>query len=418
MRIAVVGTGISGLVASYLLAREHDVTVFEAADYVGGHTSTVTVDLGAGPCAVDTGFIVFNHRTYPGFTRLLAKLGVRSQPSLMSFSVQCERTGLEWSSRALFAQPRNLMRPAFLAMLVDIVRFYRTAGRLVREPGSELTVRDYLRRTRLSQGFVDHYLVPLGASMWSCPPHAFLDFPMRFLVRFMENHGMLSLTEVPTWRTIEGGSQRYVEALTRTFRDRIRLRTKVVSIRRHADRVELYTEGPGGAAPAVFDHVVVACHSDQALTLLADPSPIESEVLAAIPYQTNDVVLHTDVSLLPRSRRAWAAWNYHVPAHDRESAVLTYDMNILQSLRAPQVACVTVNDEARPRGRIDPAKILRRFRYHHPVFKLDAPRMQAMHERLIHHRRTSYCGAYWGFGFHEDGVQSALAVGRAFGLAL
>jgi predicted NAD/FAD-binding protein len=411
MRIAVVGAGVSGLVASYLLAREHELTVFEAADRIGGHAHTVTVDLGAGPCAVDTGFVVFNHRAYPGFTRLLARLGVRSQPSEASFSVQCERTGLEWSSRALFAQPRNLVRPAFLHMLVDIARFHRTAARLARAPGSELTVRDYLRRTRLSPTFVEHYLVPLGASMWSAPPQAFLDFPMRFLVAFLDNHGLLALTGRPTWRTIEGGAQRYVDALARGFRDRIRLATKVVSIRRHPDRVEVTTETGG---PAVFDHVVIACHSDQALAMLADPSPLEREVLAAIPYQTNDVVLHTDVSLLPRARRARASWNYYVPAEEREHVVLTYDMTRLQRLRAPRVACLTINDQ----GRVDPAKILYHVRYHHPVFTRDAPRMQAMHERLIHHQRTSYCGAYWGAGVHEDGVASALAVARAFGLTL
>lgn len=411
MRIAVVGAGISGLVASYLLAREHHVTVLEAADYPGGHTNTVTVDLGAGPCAVDTGFIVFNHRTYPSFTRLLARLGVRSQPSQMSFGVHCARTGREWSSRALFAQRSNLARPGFWRMLVDIVRFYRAAPRLTRQPGRELTVRDYLRRARMSGAFVDHYLVPLGASMWSCPPHAFLDFPMRFLARFMENHGMLALTGLPTWRVIRGGSARYVDALTRGLRDRIRLRARVVEIRRHPDHVQVTTEAGG---PETYDHVVIACHSDQALAMLADPSPLEREVLGAIRYQTSDVVLHTDESVLPRSRRAWAAWNYYIPPDDREHAVLTYNMNILQSLRAPRVACVTVNDE----GRIDPSKILRRIRYHHPLFTLDTPRAQALHDRLIQHDRTSYCGAYWGFGFHEDGVASALAVARAFGLGL
>lgn len=411
MRIAVVGAGVSGLVASYLLAREHELTVFEAADRIGGHTNTITVDLGAGPCAVDTGFIVFNHRTYPAFTRLLAQLNVRSRPSEMSFSVQCARTGVEWSSRALFAQPRNLVRRDMWRMLLDIIRFYRTAPRLARTPGSELTVRDYIRRAGFSQRFLDHYFVPLGASMWSCPPQAFFDFPMRFVVQFFENHGMLALTGLPTWRVIEGGSARYLDALVESYRDRIRLRTKIVSIRRHPDRVDIVT---GSGAVETFDHVVLACHSDQALAMLADPSPLEHEVLGAIPYQTNDVVVHTDVSLLPRARRAWASWNYYIPAEDRDRVILTYDMNILQGLQAPLTVCVTVNDH----GRVDPAQVLHRVRYHHPVFRLDTPQMQAMHERLIHHQRTSYCGAYWGFGFHEDGVASALAVARRFGLSL
>jgi predicted NAD/FAD-binding protein len=246
--------------------------------------------------------------------------------------------------------------------------------------------------------------------MWSCPPQAFFDFPMRFVVQFFENHGMLALTGLPTWRVIEGGSARYLDPLVESYRDRIRLRTKIVSIRRHPDRVDVATE----SGVETFDQVVIACHSDQALAMLADPSALEREVLGAIPYQTNDVIVHTDVSLLPRARRAWASWNYFIPAEDRDRVILTYDMNILQGLRAPRTVCVTVNDD----GRVDPAQILHRVRYHHPVFRLDTPRMQAMHERLIHHQRTSYCGAYWGFGFHEDGVASALAVARGFGLSL
>ncbi len=397
--------------SAYLLAREHDVTVFEAADRLGGHTHTHIVDLGAGPVAIDTGFIVFNYRTYPSFTRLLAKLGVRSQASEMSFSVQCARTGLEWASRAVFVQRKNLLRPRFLRMLADIVRFYHSGPKLLQRPGDELTMRDYVRQARLSDGFVDHYLVPLGASIWSCPPEQFFDFPVRFMLGFMRNHGMLQLTELPTWRVIAGGSQRYVEALVREFRGHIRLATPIAAVRRHQSHVEI---APQGADSERFDHVVIACHSDQALSLLDDPTDTERELLGAIPYQENHVVLHTDTSILPSDRRAWSSWNYYIPPEQRQRAVLSYGMNILQGVDAPQFACATVNDA----DRIDPNLVLRRIRYHHPLFTIDAPRAQARHAELIGANRSSYCGAYWGYGFHEDGVKSALAVAHHFGISL
>ncbi len=414
MRIAIIGAGISGLVSAYLLAREHEVTVFEAADYIGGHTNTVTVDLGAGPVQVDTGFIVFNHRTYPNFTRLLAQLGVRSQASVMSFSVQCQRTGLEWASRSLFSQRKNLFRPTFARMLADIVRFYRRAPSVLDEPatpGAMMSVGQYVDREGLSPQFMDHFLVPLGASMWSCPPSDFSHFPIRFVVEFMQNHGMLSLVDIPTWRVIAGGSATYVKALIRPFAERIHTSCPITSLSRYPDGVEVT---PAGQEPVRFDHAVIACHSDQALRMLADPSDIERELLGAMPYQTNDAILHTDTGVLPTRRSAWSSWNYQIPAESRESAILTYNMNILQTLHTPQVACVTINDD---RG-IDPNTIVRRIRYHHPVFTMEAPRVQAMHTRLIRHNRTSYCGAYWGYGFHEDGVRSALAVARAFGIHL
>lgn len=414
MRIAVIGTGISGLVASYLLCQEHSITVFEAADYVGGHTHTVPAKLGDRVCDVDTGFIVFNCRTYPNFTRLLSRLGVPSQLSSMSVSVRCEETGLEYASHSLdtlFIQRKNLVRTAHWRMLADIVRFHRTAPLLLRQKGPELTVGEYLRQAGLSEEFVRYHLIPIGASIWSCPPRRFFDFPMRFLVHFLANHGMLTIFAQPQWLVVQGGSARYVEALTRPFRDRIRLSTPVAAVRRFADHVEVV---PAAGAAESFDHVVFACHSDQALALLADPLPLETEVLRAFPYQENEVVLHTDVSLLPKHPEAWASWNYLIPRDAGDRATLTYNMNILQTLAAPAVACVTVNDN----GRIRKETVIQRFRYHHPLFTLEAPRYQARHHELIGKNRTSYCGAYWGFGFHEDGVRSALAVARAFGIGL
>ncbi|MCG8424747.1 MAG: FAD-dependent oxidoreductase [Proteobacteria bacterium] len=414
MRIAIIGSGISGLVAARVLSREHRVTVFEAADYIGGHTNTVAVDLGDGPRQVDTGFIVFNRRTYPRFSRLLDLLGVPSQPSSMTFSVRCDRSGLEWSGRSLrtvFAQRRNLVRPGFLRMLVDIARFNHQAPALLRTPGRELTVREYLRFAGFSRGFAEHYLIPLGASIWSCPPHRFYSFPMRFVVRFLANHGMLSVFGQLRWRVVRGGSARYVEPLVRPFRRAIRLNTPVAAVRRFADHAAVVT---GDGRVEEFDHVVLACHSDQALRLLEDASQLEREVLGGFPYQPNDVVLHTDESILPTRRATWSSWNYLIPSGERRLVTLTYNMNILQGLRAPRVACVTVNEESR----IEPAAIVRRIRYHHPVYTVEASRYQAMHGALINRNRTSYCGAYWGYGFHEDGVKSALAVGEVFGLGL
>jgi predicted NAD/FAD-binding protein len=409
MKIAIIGTGISGLVAAYRLHRHHAVTLFEANDYIGGHTNTVDVEIDGERHAIDTGFIVFNDWTYPNFIRLLDELGVASQPTKMSFSVHDERTGLEYNGHSLttlFAQRRNLLRPSFYRLLADILRFNRRAERLVAEGGGETTVGEFLRRHRFSRTFAEHYLLPMGAAIWSCPTGTFARFPIRFIVEFYKHHGLLSVTRRPTWRVIAGGSQTYVQALTCGFRDRIRLRTPIASVRRFADRVEVR---PVCGTAERFDHVIFACHSDQALRLLGtDATPVERELLGAFPYSRNIAVLHTDASLLPERRRAWASWNYRVTEgeHGRMPASVTYDMNILQGIRSRHTFCVTLNDETR----IDPARVLRRFEYHHPVFTTRRAAAQARHGELTNANRSSFCGAYWRNGFHEDGVVSALAV--------
>jgi len=414
MKIAIIGTGIAGNYAAYRLAPDHDITVFEADNRIGGHTNTVEVDDGGRALAVDTGFIVFNEKTYPHFLALLDELGVASQDSDMSFSVSGGRSGLEYngsSLNGLFAQRSNLFRPSFHRMLRDILRFNREAPALLGQPDFGLTLGAYLDHNGYSRQFVDGYVLPMGSAIWSATAERMRAMPAVFFVRFFQNHGLLSVNDHPQWRVIQGGSARYVEKLVAGHRDRIRLNAAVQSITRHDDHVEIKSVG---APPERFDRVFLACHSDQALTLLADPTAQEREVLGAIGYQRNEAVLHTDTSLMPKRRRAWAAWNYNIP-RDAErldgKVTLTYNMNILQSLDARREYCVTLNNT----GAIDPDQVLGVFDYEHPVFTGRAVAAQSRHREINGARRTYYCGAYWRYGFHEDGVVSAVDALRHFG---
>lgn len=408
MKIAIIGTGISGLTAAYRLQQQgHAIDVYEANDYVGGHTHTLDIPLSGHDYAVDTGFIVFNDRTYPHFAALLAELEVATRPTTMSFSVRCDRTGLEYNGNnlnTLFAQRRNLLRPAFYRMLLDILHFNRDAAQAL-ESLEMATLGDYLRQQGYHQRFIDHYIVPLGAAIWSAEPQRLLQMPARFFIRFFRHHGLLDLVDRPQWRVIQGGSREYVRRLSASFRERIRLNCPVRWIRRRPTHVEL---APATGAVTHYDHVVVATHSDQALALLADPSAAEHTLLSAIPYQENSVVLHTDTRLLPRRRRAWAAWNYHIPAQQQQRVAVTYNMNLLQDLDAPETFCVTLNTAA-----IDPARVQARLTYHHPLFTTAAVAAQSRRHEINGVNRTWYCGAYWRNGFHEDGVVSALAVTAA-----
>lgn len=411
MKIAVIGTGIAGNVAArHLHAAGHDLTVFEADRHVGGHVHTHEVEFEGEAQCIDTGFIVFNERTYPNFVALLGELGVASQASSMSFSVRNDASGLEYngtSLNGLFAQRRNLLRPAYLGMLADILRFNRRAPRLLEYEAAEITLGEFLAKHRFGQRFVADYLVPMGAAIWSTDPQQMFGFPARFFVRFLHNHGMLSINDRPTWRVVRGGSARYVERLVAPWRDRIRLDCPVEQLRRLPDGVQLSARG----LPAErFDEVFIACHADQALRLLADPSPQERAILGALRYQGNEAVLHTDESLLPRTRRAWAAWNYHVLPGERCGVALTYNMNILQNLASRHTYCVTLNAGER----IDPRRILRRLHYAHPFFTPAGVTAQGRHAEISGVRHTHYCGAYWRYGFHEDGVVSALAALRRF----
>lgn len=404
MKIAVIGTGIAGNVAAYHLRREHEITVFEANPRPGGHSNTVVVEEQGRQLAIDTGFIVFNDRTYPHFTALLDEIGQGSRRSVMSFSVRDSAAGLEYngsSLNGLFAQRKNLLRPAFARMIRDILRFNREAVIAVQQTPSDMTVGAYLDLEGYSTEFARDYLVPMTAAIWSAEPLKVADMPLGFLVRFFHNHGLLQLRDRPAWYVVEGGAHRYVDKLIAGHRDRIRLSTPVESISRLGDRVQVKA---AGCEAEQFDHVFIACHSDQALSMLADPTPVEREVLAAIPYQRNEAVLHTDTSLMPRSRRAWAAWNYHIPTQSDSHVSVTYNMNILQGLDARRQYCVTLNNSRA----IDPDTVLYSVEYDHPVFSLDSVAAQSRHREINEGNRTIFCGAYWRNGFHEDGVWSAL----------
>jgi predicted NAD/FAD-binding protein len=411
MKIAVVGTGIAGNVAAYLLARDHDLTVFEQNDYVGGHTNTVRVDAADGTHEVDTGFIVFNEERYPNFVRLLQTLGVQSQPTTMSFSVRSELEGLEYSNRSFFAQRRNALRPSFWRLISDIVRFRETSLRVLLAADDSLLLGRYLDEHHYSHAFVEHFLYPLGASIWSADPDQMRTFPARFLAQFFDNHRFLEVFGQPEWRVIRGGSRTYVDKLSASFRDRIRVSTPVASIRRANDHVLLT---PKGGAPERFDEVIVAAHADQALAILEDATPAEHEILGSFRFQENVAVLHTDARLMPRRRRAWACWNAYVPRRATGRVALTYNMNALQGLTSRDPYLVTLNRA----DAIDPKTMIRTIRYHHPIFSTDAVLAQKRHREISGQNRTHFCGAYWGFGFHEDGVNSALTVGRHFGKTL
>jgi predicted NAD/FAD-binding protein len=397
------------MVAAYRLNSEHDVTVFESGAHIGGHTHTVDVEH-AGCCyAVDTGFIVYNDWTYPNFIGLLNELGVEWQPSDMSFSVRCEKSGLEYngtSVNSLFAQRRNLLRPSFLRMVGDILRFNRHAPSLLRS-GETASLGDYLAREAYSQYFIDHYIIPMGAAIWSSRPIDMLHFPARFFVDFFANHGFLSVNERPTWRVIRGGSREYVRKLTAPFASRIRLNTPVASVQRQPHQVILRLKN---GTLEHFDQVFIACHSDQALALLSDASHEEREILGAIRYQSNSALLHTDVRLMPRRPLAWAAWNYHLPIEQYERVTVTYNMNILQALDAPVQFLLTLNRN----DDVDPAQVLGHYEYDHPVYTSAAVAAQARRHEINGVRRTYYCGAYWSYGFHEDGVKSGLSAVEEF----
>jgi len=408
MRIAVIGAGIAGLTAAHLLHERHEITVLESDERVGGHSNTVHLALDDGDFDVDTGFIVYNERNYPLFTKLLNELDVTTQPSSMSFSVAHERTGFEYratNANTFFAQRRNVARPSFHRMLVDIARFNRVGRRILEEGGSDRTIGEVLADTRFSRRLRDDFVVPLGSAIWSADPACFDEMPASTYVRFMANHGLLSFGDQPAWRTITGGSRRYVAALTRPFRHRIIEGNPVDKIVRRPDGIEVHT---ASGEPLVFDRIVMAMHSDDALTLLSDATELERRVLGAIRYQENVATLHTDVAMLPQRQRAWASWNYHLLDQPRGRATLTYHMNQLQSLRSRHEILVTLNREAD----LDPAKILASFAYSHPIFDGPAVAAQQRRNELQGARGTYYCGAYWGYGFHEDGVRSAHDVAR------
>lgn len=413
-KIAIVGSGISGLTSAWLLSQQHDITLFEANDYLGGHTATVNVDVAGKTLAVDTGFIVFNDRTYPLFQQLLSRIGVGASPTEMSFSVHQAQTGLEYNGHTLgsmFAQRSNLFSPRFYGFLAEIVRFNLLCKKVLKEDklSDQDTLGDFLDHYGFSAFFTGHYILPMVAAIWSSSLADSRDFPLAFFLRFFNHHGLLNLIDRPQWYVVKGGSRSYIPALTAPLSD-IRLNTPVLGIRRHLTGVIITTH----AGEEAFDEVVLACHSDQALRLLTDASAKEQEVLAGLEYRDNEVVLHTDTRLLPKEPRAWASWNYWLDGTENALPAVTYNMNILQGIASPQTLCVTLN-----RGdAIAADKILRRFNYAHPVYNRAAIAAQGRRLEICGQQRTHFCGAYWYNGFHEDGVKSALDVCSRFGISL
>lgn len=404
-RIAVIGSGISGLSAAWGLNHDCDVTVFEKNGYVGGHTNTVVFDAPEGPAPVDTGFIVYNTPNYPNLTALFERLGVRSNVTEMHFSVSARDRDIEYASSGLsglFADLRNITRPRFFSMIADILRFYASAPKLVRAE-DELTLGEFLRLKRYGQTFINDHLLPMAAAIWSCPVSTILDFPVKSLARFFINHGLVELGEPFEWRSVDRGSNSYIAPLTESFSDRIRLNAEISAVRRIDDGVEL-VESSGRTH--VFDQVVFACHAPQARRIFQDADDDEARILSAFRTQANHAVLHTDERLMPRRRRAWASWNYLSMREREQSLAVTYWMNELQNLNTQTNCFVTLNPFERPRE----DRVIAEFDYDHPVFDAAAIRAQEAIWSIQGRRNVWFAGAWLGYGFHEDGLQAGLAV--------
>lgn len=413
MKIAVVGAGVSGLVCAYLLAGAHEIALYEQDDRLGGHTNTVVVSHEGRSIPVDTGFMVFNEQNYPNFCALLRRLGVASRPTTMSFSVRDDQSGFEYggSSVAGVIGPwSNLLRPRWWRVMAGVATLGRTGAAALIGVGPDATIGDLFESKRFSRGFLDDYLVPMAAAIWSAPREALLAFPARFFLRFFDNHGMLDLRRRPQWRTIEGGSRAYIDAMMGTIGPIARTARPVVRVRRSGAGVIVSTP----VADERFDEVILATHADQSLAMLADATDAERQALGAMPYQANEAALHTDQRLLPRRRCCWAAWNYRLTGDPARPAAVTYNLSMLQGLGAGAPLCLSLNDTEA----IDPAHILARFRFHHPLYTLPGDRARARWSEISGVSRTHYCGAYWGNGFHEDGVVSALRVCERLGVRL
>lgn len=415
MKIAIIGTGISGLTCGYHLHKAHDITLFEANDYIGGHTATIDFKLNGKDYSVDTGFIVYNDRTYPNFINMMNEIGVTGRATQMSFSVRNDSNGLEYNGHTLatlFAQKRNWFKPQFYGFIFEILRFNKLAKASAHDDQiAQQTLGEFLDTHGFSDYFSDNYILPMGAAIWSSTLADMRAFPLTFFLRFFLNHGLLDVTNRPQWYVIDGGSKAYIPPLTKGFSDRIRLNCPVENVIRDSTGVTLYVAGEAQR----FDHVIFACHSDQTMSLLEDASSDEASILSRMAYQANEVVLHTDDSLLPRRKAAWASWNYLLDGKEGEETrlpSLTYNMNILQHIEAEHTFCVTLNSS----DKIDENKVIRKFVYHHPVFTTESIAAQQRRDDIQGRNHTWFCGAYWYNGFHEDGVRSALDVVRGINL--
>ena len=416
MKIAIVGTGISGLTTAYLLNKKHAVTVFEKNDYVGGHTHTHNINLNNKNYAVDSGFICYNENTYPNFIKLLKILGVESQKTTMGFSVKSKKKKLEYagnSLNSLFSQRKNIFSISFLWMIRDILLFNKNAKKDLATISSKITLGEYLKNNNYSKAFIYNYIVPMGAAIWSTKATSMLDISALFFIRFFDNHGLLQINNRPNWWVIKGGSKEYVKKLVSSFKENIRLSSPVYSINRTDEKIEIKLRSDN-AQIETFDAVVIATHSDQALKLLSDKTSLEEEILSALPYQKNEALLHTDHSVLPKNKLAWASWNYNLDQESEAPIALTYNMNILQSFNATETFCVTLNSN----GLINPTKVIKKLKYDHPLFTVKGIAAQKRKHEISGVNNTYFCGAYWRNGFHEDGVVSALDVAKQFGISL
>ena len=413
MKFAIIGSGISGLTAAYLLNRNHDITVYESNDYVGGHTHTHEIVLNGKKWAVDTGFIVYNERTYPNFIKLLDQLKVERQLTSMGFSVKSSQKDLEYAGNSintLFAQRSNILRPSFIRMLRSILRFNSEAEHHLDNLDEFVTLGHYLSLYNYPEEFINDFIIPMGAAIWSTKPVNMMKMPAIFFIQFFRNHGLLAVKNRPNWWVIKGGSKCYVEKMTISFNDKIRIATPVKKVKRNERSIEVIY-GKTAQESETFDAVIFATHSDQALSLLEKPSVQEVKILEALQYQKNEALLHLDESILPKRKLAWASWNYLLDQNPEEPVALTYNMNILQSLNSDHTFCVTLNNH----DAIDPSKVIKKIIYHHPLYTVDAIKAQNRKHEISGQKNTYYCGAYWHNGFHEDGVVSALDVCEHFG---
>ena len=412
MKIAIIGSGISGLTSAYLLNRNHDVTIFEANDYIGGHTHTHNINIDGKNYSIDTGFIVYNERTYPNFIKLLDQLNIERQLSTMGFSVKSASQDYEYAGESLntlFAKRSNIFRINFWRMLYEMYHFGKKADSLGSGLDVSMTLGDYLVDENYSSEFINYFIIPMGAAIWSTPANKVLDMPAYFFIKFFYNHGMLELTNRPNWWVIKNGSSEYIKKITIGFEDKIHLSTPVKKVSRVEGGVEIVLFKKDKALK--FDSVIFATHSNQALDILDDPSDAEKDILGSIPYQKNNILLHTDSSVLPRRKLAWASWNYQLDSDPNSPVILTYNMNILQTIEANKTFCVTLNDS----DSVDKNSILKKITYHHPLFTVKAIEAQKRKSEISGVNNTYYCGAYWRNGFHEDGVVSALDVCSYFG---
>lgn len=415
-KIAIIGSGISGLTCAYLLSKKHHVTVFEKNDYVGGHTATVDIVHNHKEYAIDTGFIVFNDRTYPNFNRLLQQLGIERQATEMSFSVHNRDSGFEYNGHginALFAQRSNLFSVQFWRFIVEIIRFNKLCKRLYQQDSidEQQKLGQFLNQHGFSDFFSQHYILPMGAAIWSTSLKEMETFELKFFIQFFYNHGLLNITDRPQWYVVPGGSRSYVNKILSHLKQPVQLKSDIRAVKRTEQGVVIEMQE---GETQHFDEVIFSCHSDQALALLADPTDEEQRILSAIPFSRNEVVLHTDINLLPKRKLAWASWNYMLHQENTRPACVTYNMNILQGLNDSTTFCVTLNQSSD----IEPDKVIRRFVYHHPVLNSQSVAAQKQREQICGKNQTHFVGAYWYNGFHEDGVRSALDVTQRFGVSL